>query len=249
MDPNLFPELNLSILKMLATTWANKYKVIKKIELYRSNDPMSEYVLVVTGPSDCNFDDPDFPRNDYEKLTLNYHNSIYPNCLHIEKHLAKAYRGKPPCDYRNQWYWYHIEEEEEQQEDVLLNKLITKGFSCVLYEKLGNSYSIDSPKIKRVAEKAYPEIIEIYEAIKKEGLSKNEESLKKAAMDYFDKNKGRFKFINKKLLEKDVFTLNRGKERRDFVGRVLQNLLIIHQLGKFNYQKLSTLYGKGPATD
>ena len=110
-----------------------------------------------------------------------------------------------------------------------------------------------SNQITDLINKARPEIQTVYEAIKSVGFSSgksgksipSERSWQYTALDKFDRNKGKFKYIKKDYLEdKSVYAFTGGQEKRDFVGRMLQKMIFDRDLGKKSCKNLYNEYKK-----
>lgn len=69
----------------------------------------------------------------------------------------------------------------------------------------------------------WEEALRMYEAVKMAGFKCTDEELKRAAKKELTENKKSYQFIKQKHLNKtDLFALNSGQEKRDFIGNLLQ---------------------------
>lgn len=98
-------------------------------------------------------------------------------------------------------------------------------------------------EVKDMVEKSLPEVIEIFSSIKKIGftgrLIDSEKKWMNSALERFDDSKKDWKYIKREFLEdKKLYFLNEGKEKRDFIGRLLKKIVEDQGLGKFGAQDL-----------
>jgi len=97
------------------------------------------------------------------------------------------------------------------------------------------------PELAYMIRKAVPEIMRIYKPVKKVGFRTIDEpeKMKRAAIQEFNDHKKEFKILKQKDLSRlKLYFLTVGKERRDFVGAVIQTIIIRIENKKFDKTKL-----------
>ena len=91
------------------------------------------------------------------------------------------------------------------------------------------------------------EIEILYGAVREIGFTRaqGDKDWQKAALEKFQESKDDFTLIKKKFLEDDdLYLFAVGKERRDFVGKILQKILVDNNLPPGDYQKLYKKFKK-----
>lgn len=220
----LFPEIRLEMLKMLAHKWASKHPLIEKIELYPGLEPEIPYVLVATGPEFPDIKIPDSQKDEAYYAKIDFFNWADTACFHIRQDLDTVYRDSPPLDFIHQWMWYDIELGEEMPSGLVNDK-----YGYTLYEsKIAKSF-VPFEVIK----KARYEADIIYKAVVKEvGLSdKGQENGPKLRRDAAvatykaERRRGKFELLKAKHInEVEIYTVE-SHPKRKIIGEIMKRIL------------------------
>ncbi|MBN1365563.1 MAG: hypothetical protein JW976_12205 [Syntrophaceae bacterium] len=101
-------------------------------------------------------------------------------------------------------------------------------------------------RVREVVKAAGMELQTVYASIKKNvGFSGAvaDEKWRTCALHTLDANPLTFKYLTREILESnDVYVMAPGKERRDFLGKCLREIIKGQKLGTYSYQKLFEIY-------
>jgi hypothetical protein len=134
---------------------------------------------------------------------------------------------------------------------ALIDSYMLSKYLWVLYDsdaQVHEDAEDTETTLRGLVGEAKPEIETIYNAIKEVGFSSrniSEAAWKKKAEGVFAEQRGNFKLIKSEYLQdRNIYFLNPGKEKRDFVGALLKKI-VEKETGKLiGGQKLYDKYYK-----
>ena len=153
----------------------------------------------------------------------------------------------------NSYSWENFQPaDSEAATALIINSLVDSLFElsdAMAFEKehaTGQEDKTDSEIIDLI-KAVKPELEKMYKAIKKVGFSGRlpdaEDQWRQAALNMLQRNKKEFTLLTKEdLMDKEIYVLTSGQERRDFVGKTLRKIVERHGLGPIGYQRLYEIY-------
>lgn len=262
--PDNFPNLRLNILEVYAKRWVQQYpKVpIERILLYRysplplratkaTKGVLVRYCIVLKLSMEAKITDDAFLPE--EELAHEYYHpggDEYPFSEFIDAGFSDVYQRLPEGNYKEEWIiiFETPDEQLSTTHEEIPRSSIRKGEPhWILFE--GELTSQErTRRIKELIEKIRPEMESLYAAVKKVGFSVRaghvtEEHWQNAALAYFDRHQDDFQFIKREYLEdKELYFFSGGKERRDFIGRVLSKIILDRALESLGSRRLYEIY-------
>lgn len=130
---------------------------------------------------------------------------------------------------------YHLSRPES---DIIINHLADRfiHFATLYLKDKTRRRKFLPEEAKRILKEAKVEAERIYLALKTVGFSTYVRAIEweKAALSSFDDSKRGFKYIKREYLEdKKLYELSGGKEKRDFIGRLIQ--IVVEERGFRKY--------------
>lgn len=155
----------------------------------------------------------------------------------LDPAFRKVYKTQAIEDFKKEWVFFYKRPNDHLDPNILTDKPF-----WVLYG--ADVRPIQSPKVIELLKKVRPEIESIFAEIKKVGFTSqviDEKEWMKAALNQFDNNN--FEYIKREYLEdKQIYFFSGGQEKRDFIGKVLKEIIKKNGLGTFGYQLLYNIY-------
>ena len=117
------------------------------------------------------------------------------------------------------------------------------------YPELSSGEKGFSSEVRELILKSKHEIETIYSAIKNIGFTDNDpdkdKKWKQLAIRRYEQNPEQFEYIKKEFLEdKGVYAFTGSQSKRDFFGKMLQQIIKDHGLGSHGYQRLAKEYNQ-----
>lgn len=257
--PDDFPNLRLSALQLYARRWVNKYSTVplKRVLLYRYSPLFPSITKGVPVKYAIVFELATVNKAEMEaymefEWATEYYQTVreeYPFSEFIDAGFSDVYHQLPDGDFRDDWLFI-----PKVTDDESLHKPGEKPKDSIrLEEPYWILYQLEpiSPEDSKVMElinAVRAEIESLYDAVKKMGfsgrdVSATEQQWQTAALTHFDDNEAEFKFIKRKYLEdRKIYYFTGGKERRDFIGRLLKTTMQDYGLGVLGARRLYQLY-------
>jgi len=135
-------------------------------------------------------------------------------------------------------------------EELLFRKSMVKktlGFDEGETLKKGPKKALDD-EVLEIIKDCKPELEQLWSAVKSSGRLSglkpaSDSVLMRGALDAYEN--GQFQFVEKEfLIDKQLFAFNFGNEKRDFVGRVLKQVVFKRTRQNIGYQKLFQIFNK-----
>jgi len=257
--PEDFPNLRLRVLQLYARRWVNKYSTVplKRVLLCRYSPLYPSITKGVPVKYAIVFELGTVDKAEMEaymefEWATEYYQTVrekYPFSEFIDAGFSDVYHQLPEGGFTDDWLFI-----PKLTDDESLHKLGKKPKGSIkleepcwiLYQR--ESTSPEDSKIMELINAARPEIEPLYAAVKKVGFSGRkvkitEKQWQNAALAYFDRHRNEFKIVKREYLEdKELYFFSGGKERRDFIGKVLQRITVDQGLGLKSAQGLYAMY-------
>jgi hypothetical protein len=244
-NPEVFPELNETVLRDYAEKWAREApEPIKRITLRRYQSKYGKMlaksgsITAYTVIFELAGDEPAPKKTIHDYLYI-YQTVDQPTHLLPDIFREEVYKTPAGADFRNGWRF---------TTKGLIDEATFYRSEWILYE----APEILPLEYEALWKEAKHEVETVYEALMEVGLKMPNEQLKKAAEAAVLKE---FKYVQRKHII-EVFkpksqkkggekpALTTGKERRDFTGKIFQYILAEHGFEALDYQDLYSKISK-----
>lgn len=171
----------------------------------------------------------------------------------IKEKISKLEKELSDIDIYS-WKNYRFSNADEKTKllEVIKDYLFSKD-DVINFERNQFEENGQDRELINLMDNARPEIEEIYSSILAVGFSGNllydeedlEKEWKEAALNRYQQNMQRFKYIKRPYLEDSkLYAFSGGQERRDFVGRILKKIMQENKLGRHGAQRLYIMYSQ-----
>ena len=172
----------------------------------------------------------------------------YPFSEFIDARFFDVYRQSPAEDFRDDWIFIPKVADKDsvhQSGKKPRDSIMFEEPHWILYQWEPPS---QEDAVKWIIKEVRREIDLLYAAVKRVGFSgravnATEVNWQYAALDCFDSHKDEFDIVRREYLEdKGIYLFSNGKERRDFIGKLLQRIMEERGLGRQSYAHLYELF-------